>query len=146
MAVTSPLMVSPETVICRDWFTRVTLWGASSTFTRATEDRGTVPPKEEGMAMDRRASRLAAEEPLPRTTTSSSLFPMVTVVAVAPDSSERTAAPTAAAVRPYWEAASRFMVMVTCSTSFPSEVLTSTASGSWLIWADRSLAIITRVS
>ena len=51
--------------------------------------------------MERRASRLAEEAPSPRTTTSSSLLSMVTVVAVVPVSSERTAAPTVAAVRPY---------------------------------------------
>ena len=85
----------------------------------------------EGTPMDFSASRLAAALPSPRTTTSSSLLLMVTVVAVEPDSSDRTAAPTEAAVRPYWEAASRFMVTVTCLTSLVSEVDTSTASGSW---------------
>ncbi len=83
--------------------------------------------------MDFKASRLAAERPSPLTTTSSSLLLMVTVVAVEPDSSDRTAEPTAAAVRPYWEAASRFMVIFTCLTSLAMEVVTSTASGSRLI-------------
>ena len=71
---------------------------------------------------------------------------MVTVVAVAPDSSERTAAPTVAAVRPYWAAVSRFMVTTTCSTCRSMEVVTSTASGSCSIWFFRSLAIMVRVS
>ena len=96
--------------------------------------------------MERRASMLSAEEPSPRTTTSSSWLSMVTVVAVAPDSSERTAAPTVAAVRPYWEAASRFMVTVTCSTCRAMEVSTSTASGRAAIWARRSSAIMVSVS
>ena len=61
--------------------------------------------------------------------TSISLLSMVTVVAVVPVSSARTAAPTAAAVRPYWEAASRFMTTVTWSTCLDREVSTSTASG-----------------
>ena len=76
------------------------LWGASSTVTSATADRGTVPPVEAARGMDRRASRLAAEAPLPFTTTSSSLPSMVMVVAVAPVSSARTAPPIVAAVRP----------------------------------------------
>ena len=63
--------------------------------------------------MDRRASRLSVAEPSPLTTTSSSLLLMVTEVAVEPVSSSRTAAPTWAAVRPYWAAASRFMVTLT---------------------------------
>ena len=96
--------------------------------------------------MDFSASRLAADRPSPLTTTSSSLLSMVTVVAVEPDSSDRTAAPTVAAVRPYWEAASRFMVTVTCSTSLASEVPTSTASGSREIRAARSSATMVRVS
>ena len=71
---------------------------------------------------------------------------MVTVVAVVPVSSDRTAEPTEAAVRPYWAAASRFMVTLTWGTCVAREVLTSTASGSWAIWSFRSLAIMDRVS
>ena len=70
---------------------------------------------------------------------------MVTVVAVAPDSSERTAEPMVAAVRPYWEAASRLMVTVTWSTRLAAEVVTSTASSSWAICSSRSWAIMVRV-
>ena len=114
--------------------------------TWATADRGTLPPVAVGMAMEFRASRLWLAFPSPRTTTSSSSLSMVTVVAVAPDSSERTAAPTVAAVRPYWTAVSRFMVTTTCSTCRSMEVVTSTASGSCSIWFFRSLAIMVRVS
>ncbi|CUQ00486.1 Uncharacterised protein [Flavonifractor plautii] len=63
--------------------------------------------------MERSASRLRAATPSPRTTTSSSLWSMVTVVAVVPVSSARTAVPMAAAVRPYWAAAWRFTVTAT---------------------------------
>ena len=84
--------------------------------TRATEDRGTVPPKAEGTGMDFRASRLAAAEPSPRTTTFSSLLSMVTEVASLPVSSDRTAPPMAAAVSPYWAAASRSTVTRTWGT------------------------------
>ena len=59
MAVVLPLMVSPVTEICRDWSTRMMLCGASWMSTLATEDRGTVPPRAEGMAMDFSASRPA---------------------------------------------------------------------------------------
>ena len=71
---------------------------------------------------------------------------MVTVVAVAPVSSARTAAPTAAAVSPYWAAASRRMVTFTCGTCSLRELVTSTASGSAEIWFVRSPATMARVS
>ena len=71
---------------------------------------------------------------------------MVTVVAVEPVSSDRTAPPTLAAVRPYWAAASRFMVTFTCGTVSARELFTSTASSSWDTWDTRSPAIISRVS
>ena len=44
IAVVSPLMVSPVMVTCLVWLLRVMLWGACSTVTSATEDRGMVPP------------------------------------------------------------------------------------------------------
>ena len=95
--------------------------------------------------MERRASRLLAAAPLPRMTTSISLLSMVTVVAVEPVSSDRTAAPTPAAVRPYWAAASRRMVTVTWGTCRARELVTSTASGSWPICWARSSAMRARV-
>ena len=95
--------------------------------------------------MERRASRLCPAVPSPRTTTSSSLLSMVTVVAVVPVSSERTAAPTAEAVRPYWAAASRCRVTFTWGTCWDREFFTSTASGrAWICWV-RSSAIMLRV-
>ena len=96
--------------------------------------------------MERRASRLSEAAPSPRTITSSSWLSMVTVVAVAPVSSARTAAPTVAAVRPYWAAASRRMDTFTWGTCSLRELVTSTASGSAEIWLVRSPAIMARVS
>ena len=44
MAVVLPLTVLPVTETCRDWLTRVMLWGACSTVISATVDSGMVPP------------------------------------------------------------------------------------------------------
>ena len=96
--------------------------------------------------MDFRESRLREAVPSPLTTTSYSLLRMVTVVASVPVSSARTAAPTEAAVSPYWAAASRFRTTFTWGTWTDRELSTSTASGSLAIWAFRSLAIISSVS
>ena len=80
-------------------------WGLSSTETSATEERGTVPPVGAEMGMERSASRLSILAPLPRTTTSKSLPSIVTVVAVVPVNSLRTAEPMVAEVSPYCAAA-----------------------------------------
>ena len=122
------------------------LWGPWPTEASATELRGTVPPRGVVTGMERRASRLSAALPSPRTTTSSSRLEIMTVVAVLPVSSERTAMPMEAAVRPYWAAASRFTVTFTWGTCTARELLTSMASGSWEIRSARSSAIMERVA
>ena len=98
------------------------------------------------IGMARRASRLVPALPSPLTTTSISLLFRNTVVAVSPVSWERTAAPIPAAVRPYWEAASRLMVTSTWGTCFATELVTSTASSSWAISRVRSPAMTARVA
>ena len=71
---------------------------------------------------------------------------MVTFVAVEPVSSDRTAWPMEAAVRPYWAAASRFTETFTWGTSSDRELFTFTASGRASIWEMRSPARKARVS
>ena len=70
---------------------------------------------------------------------------MVTVVAVSPVSSDRTAEPMLAAVRPYCEAACWLIVTSTWGTCSDTELTTSTASSNWEISRSRSSAIAVRM-
>lgn len=81
------------------------------------------------MDMAFRASSEVAERASPLTETSISLPESLSVVAVVPVSSLRTAAPIVEAVRPKRAAFCRLMETLTCGVRSEAELSTSTASG-----------------